>query len=89
MYLEAEDDIQDMEHLLRTVTISHRETALNILGWIHKEDGSVDRAVEYFKESLDIKHDHNAATMHLLSIESTGASGCTVLYDRKAHKRMT
>ena len=27
MCLEAEDDIQDMKHFLRTVTISHKETA--------------------------------------------------------------
>ena len=48
--------------------LGHKETAVNLLGSIYKERGLVDRAVECFRESLNIQPSHNAASLHLQDI---------------------
>ena len=65
----ASADTDNIRWLIRTDGfLGHRETALNILGSIHKERGIVDTAVECFRESLSIQPSHNAATLHLQDI---------------------
>ena len=65
----ASADTDNVRWVIRTdYTLAHRETALNILGSIHKERGIFDRAVECFRESLSIQPSHNAATLHLHDI---------------------
>ena len=62
----ASVDTNNILWLIRTNRLlGHRETALNLLGWIYKERGLVDRAVERFEESLTIQSSHNAALVHL------------------------
>ena len=87
MESDAERNIREMENLINVVEISHRETALNILGWVFKEEGNVSRAVEYFLKSLTIEPVHNAALIHLEHIEDTNDEGgrykYEIIYDRK------
>ena len=47
---------------------SHREACLNILGWVNKDQGCVETAVECFRRSLEIQPRGNAATWHLRDI---------------------
>ena len=73
----ASADIDNIRWLIRTNRdLAHRETALNILGWIYKERGLVDRAVECFRESLTIQPSHNAALVHLQDICRNRARTC-------------
>ena len=62
----------DMENIKWLIEIDeflgHKETALNLLGWIYKERGRVDSAVECFRKSLAIQPIHNAAFSHLRDI---------------------
>ena len=44
---------------------SHRDTCLNILGWVYKNEGRFDRAVECFRKSLEIEPIANAAKWHM------------------------
>ncbi|MEW8544989.1 MAG: tetratricopeptide repeat protein, partial [Candidatus Thiodiazotropha sp.] len=65
----ASADIDNIWWLIRTdPLLGHKETALNLLGWIYKERGLIDRAVECFRESLSIQPSHNAASRHLEEI---------------------
>ena len=45
--------------------LGHRETCLNLLGWVHKERGNVNLAVQCFARSLKKRPTHNAACWHL------------------------
>ena len=44
---------------------SHREVCLNILGWVYKDQGCVETAMECFRRSLEMKPRGNAAALHL------------------------
>lgn len=64
----AAADIDNMEHVINTRNISHRETCLNLLGLVYEEEGCDERAVECYEKSLEIKPEHNAAFWHLLIV---------------------
>ena len=59
----------NMEWVIHTREICHRDTCLNFLGWAYKAQDNFDKAVECFKMSLEIKPGHNAARWHLKDIE--------------------
>ena len=61
----ARADITNMKHMVSRFKISHKETALNLLGWAFNEQGQADCAVDCFFKSLQIKPEHNAAQWHL------------------------
>ena len=62
-------DIANMERLLNTQGINHRETCLNLLGWVYKEKGNIVRAMECFRMSLRVKPFWNAALWHIKDTE--------------------
>ncbi|MEW8547205.1 MAG: hypothetical protein AB2693_27150 [Candidatus Thiodiazotropha sp.] len=64
MGFQASADIQNMELVINTKDISHRETCLNVLGWVYREERNFERARECFKMSLEIKQFCNAAFWH-------------------------
>ena len=69
MEAQAAEDIDNIRRLILTNEfLSHRETGFNLLGWIYKESGHSDKAMECFQESLAIKPTHNAALL-LLAFE--------------------
>ena len=77
MDANASADVDNILWLLTLdATLGHRETALNLLGWMFKERGIVDRAVQCFRESLAIKPSHNAAFLHLRDIYRNGTFSC-------------
>lgn len=62
MDANAACDADNIQFLIKSdQNLSHREAALNLLGWIYQEKGLVDKAMECFMESLSIKPEHNAA----------------------------
>ena len=69
MDTHASGDIDNMEMLLNTRGISHRETCLNLLGWVHKEQGNIVRAMGCYRMSLEVKPFWNAAFWHIKDIE--------------------
>ena len=71
MEAHASADVENIRWLIETDKyLGHRETAWNLLGWINKERGRVDSAVECFRKSLTIQPTHNAAFWHLRDIEN-------------------
>ena len=69
MDTHASGDIDNMEMLLNTRGICHRETCLNLLGWLYKEHGDIVRAMRCFRMSLEVKPFWNAAFWHIKDIE--------------------
>ena len=51
--------------LIEDRNIGHRETALNVLGWVYEQQGRLDKAIACYRTSLQIKRVHNAAFWHL------------------------
>ena len=45
--------------------LCHRETCFNLPGWVYKKQGEMDVAERYFKESLQLKPQCNAAFQHI------------------------
>ena len=65
--MEFSTDIHKMEMCISGLKpLVHRETDLNILGWVYKEERKLDRAYECFKKSLIFQPDQEAAYWHLL-----------------------
>ena len=62
---ESDANVKKMIVLLNKKTVSHRETCLHLLGWVHRERGEVGRAVQCFTKSLEERPDFNAAHWHL------------------------
>ena len=60
------DNMVDLIEMTDESGLSHRETCLNILGWVFKKEGNTDRAETCFTESLKIKPYCNAASIHVL-----------------------
>ena len=56
--------VKRMILLLNKGPISHRETCLNLLGWIHREKGNIGLAVQCFAKSLKERPRFNAACWH-------------------------
>ena len=66
---EASNDIINMEQIIETRDVSHRDTCLNLLGWVYKQQSHTQKAIDCFKRSLKISPLHNAAHMHLKETE--------------------
>ena len=62
---DARKCVKKMIVLLNKETVSHRETCLNLLGWVHRKRREVGRAVQCFIKSLKERPDYNAAYWHL------------------------
>ena len=56
---ELQDIIKDDPNL------GHKETSLNILGWIFRQEGDEDEAERCFRKSLEIQSTYNAANLHM------------------------
>ena len=57
--------VKKMIRQLNSKTVCHRETSLNILGYVHKDRGEINRAVQCFIKSLETNPLCNAAFWHL------------------------
>ena len=70
--LSYEADIQAMEEYLKNETHAvHRDTDLNLLGWVYKEEAKLDIAYECFKKSLHFRPQQKAAIWHILCLISS------------------
>ena len=63
---DATKYVKKMIRFLNKGTMSHRETCLNLLGWIHRERRKVELAIQCFTKSLKERPMYNAANWHLL-----------------------
>ena len=52
--------------------LGHKETGLNILGWIYRQEGDMDEAERCFRESLEIQSGYNAANLHMEELVCIG-----------------
>ena len=62
---QASVDVKKMIRLLNSKTVCHRETCLNLLGYVHRDRGEINRAVQCFIKSLETNPLCNAAYWHL------------------------
>ena len=58
---QASVDVKKMIRLLNSKTVCHRETCLNLLGYVHRDRGEINRAVQCFIKSLETNPLCNAA----------------------------
>ena len=58
-------DVKKMIRLLNSNTVCHRETCLNLLGYVHRDRGEINCAVQCFDKSLQTNPLCNAAFWHL------------------------
>ena len=76
MTAHVDADINNMEWFIYATDrdndfrCSHRDTCLNLLGWVYKDQGRIDTAVECFRKSLEIVPVGNAAVWHLRDIDN-------------------
>ena len=70
--LSFEADIQVMGAYIKNERrASHEYTDLNLLGWVYKEEGKLNRAYECFKKSLHFRPQQKAAIWHILCLISS------------------
>ena len=70
--LSFEADIQEMEEYIKNDRRAlHRDTDLNLLGWVYKEEGKLNRAYECFMKSLHFRPQQKAAIWHILCLISS------------------
>ena len=62
---QATKYVKKMIRLLNSKTVCHRETCLNLLGYVHRDRGEINRAVQCFDKSLQTNPLCNAAFWHL------------------------
>ena len=62
---QATKYVKKMIRLLNSKTVCHRETCLNLLGYVHRDRGEINRAVQCFDKSLQTNPLCNAAYWHL------------------------
>ena len=62
---QATKYVKKMIRLLNSKTVCHRETCLNLLGYVHRDRGEINRAVQCFDKSLQTNTHCNAAFWHL------------------------
>ena len=65
---QATVDVKKMIRLLNSKTVCHRETCLNLLGYVHTERGELNSAIQCFVKSLQANTLCNAAFWHLCFI---------------------
>ena len=59
-----------MEALIdKDPNLAHKETDLNLLGWVYKQEGRLRNAMACFKDSLTVKESHNAAILHMREMD--------------------
>ena len=58
-------NVKIMVKLLNSKTVCHRETCLNLLGYVHIERGEIKQAVQCFQKSLQTDRICNAAFWHM------------------------
>ena len=81
---QARADSENIQWVLQTdPNLHHKTTALNLLGWIHKDMGRVDKAMECFNHSLVIQPEDNAAIRHIKDIASVL---CFMLHSERHRK---
>ena len=61
----ATKNVKKMIRLLNSKTVCHRATCLNLLGYVYKDRGKINRAVQCFIKSLQTNPLCNAAFWHL------------------------
>ena len=70
--LSFEADIQEMEENIKNDRLgNHKYTDLNLLGWVYKEEGKLNKAYECFKKSLLFRPQQKAAIWHILCLISS------------------
>ena len=62
---QATKYVKKMIRLLNSNTVCHRETCLNLLGYVHRDRGEINCAVQCFIKSLETNPLCNAAFWHL------------------------
>ena len=62
---QATKYVKKMIRLLNSNTVCHRETCLNLLGYVHRDREEINRAVQCFDKSLQTNPLCNAAYWHL------------------------
>ena len=73
--LSFEADIQEMEEYIKNDEREvHKYTDLNLLGWVYKEEGKLNKAYECFKKSLHFRPQQKAAIWHILCLISSSRS---------------
>ena len=84
---DIRSDIDNLMKLIKTDdTIVHKETAVNLLGWAFKQEGSLANAKVCFESSLQLHDTHNAATHHLLDLNADDEDDPKTIYTRKDTK---
>ena len=74
-------DVENIKWLIETdFCLGHRETGLNILGWIYQGKGRVDQAVRCYQESLAVRPDNNPALIHMHNIVRSLCAFCTAWF---------
>ena len=64
--------IQEMEEYIKNDRREyHKYTDLNLLGWVYKEEGKLNRAYECFRKSLHVRPQQKAAIWHILCLISS------------------
>lgn len=59
-----------MEALIdKDPNLADKETDLNLLGWVYKQEGRLRNAMACFKDSLTVKESHNAAILHMREMD--------------------
>ena len=62
---EAVTDLEHIQSVLESDTnLGHKETGLNLLGWVYKQEGQELKAEECFQKSISIRKVYNAALVH-------------------------
>ena len=62
---DASEAIGGMIRIVNKRIPCHLDTSLNLLGWVYKDRGDVDSAVDCFIKSMTIQPTYNAAFWHL------------------------
>ena len=63
--LMPDGPIDEMVSLIDDDIPMHKETSLNLLGWVYKDLGRPQKAVDCFVKSLKLQPENNAACWHL------------------------
>ena len=59
------EDIEEMVAIIEQEKSLHTDTCLNLLGWVHKNNGNYVYAINCWKNSIRLHPTHNAAYWHL------------------------
>ena len=62
---QAMKAIKEMAAIIKGEESLHTDTSLNLLGWVHKDNGDLVSAIECWKKSLQLHPTRNASCWHL------------------------